>query len=144
MWCVCARGKRNLAGDASEIETGNGDVCAATRRLTVLPVLHKFSYTIRTRVSCNLVPGAAYLVPGIRYIQAQPHGTESEVGQSVSRGKGPCGQGLPHHGQVYKQSNAFPMRRRMRSAVSASNVDLLRSTTLRGNLHAEVTETPLP
>ena len=60
-WCVSARGKRNPAGDASEIEKGNGDVR---------------DYNIRT---------AAVVLPGIRYeyslyvLQSRPSRSRSSI-----------------------------------------------------------------
>ena len=54
---------------------------------------------------------------------------------SVSRVKTLCEQGLPPY-TCYEQSNAFKRRRRRRSTVSPSNVDPLRSNTLRGTRSA--------
>ena len=78
-----------------------------------------------------LVPGAAYLVTGAVHASTQ---------QTVQiRGTGVCLARITRCDQdyliartCYKQSNAFLMRRRRRSAVSPWNVDTLRSTTLRG------------
>ena len=77
-----------------------------------------------------LVPGAACTWYLVRYMQAPNRLYKSEVRGSLSRVNTPCEQGLPHY-TCYKQSNAFLMRRRRRSAVSLWNVDPLRSTTLR-------------
>ena len=87
-------------------------------------VLDDYSYTYSSLEP--LVAGATWYTVHPSTIQA----TESEVRGSVSRGKTPYEQGLPHY-TCHKQSNAFLMLRR-RSAVSPSNVDPLRSTTLRG------------
>ena len=79
----------------------------------------------------SLVPGAAYLVYLVRYMQALNRLQIRGTGVCLSRVKTPCEQGLPQY-TCYKQSNAFLMRRRRRSAVSTWNVDRLRNTTLRG------------
>ena len=56
-------------------------ICAAQRCYT--------STRTRTRVSCSLVPGAAYVIPGTRYIQAQP-GLQNQKFGVFSRGKTLC------------------------------------------------------
>ena len=63
-WCVCARGKRNPAGDASEIEKGNGDV---RQRGDYNTYSSNIRVLIRTRVSSL----SLRVLPGTRYIQAQ-------------------------------------------------------------------------
>ena len=61
-WCVGARGKQNLEGDAFEYGKGNGDVRDCNIRTAAAVVL----YDTSTRCSYSslepLVPGAAYLV----------------------------------------------------------------------------------
>ena len=57
-WCVCARGKQNPAGDAFEIEKGNGDVrdyntgirTAAAVRSSIIRYEHSL-YVLQSRAS---------------------------------------------------------------------------------------------
>ena len=61
-WCVCARGEQNAAGDAFEIEKGNGDVRDYNIRTAAAVVLYDTS-TRYTYASLEpLVPGAAYFL----------------------------------------------------------------------------------
>ena len=67
----------------------------------------------------------------VRYMQAPNRLYKSEVRGSVSRVQTPLSRDYLIARTCCKQSNAFLMRRRRRSAVSPWNVDPLRSTTLR-------------
>ena len=88
-WCVCARGKQNPAGDAFEIEKGNGDVRDYNIRTAAAVVLYdtitRCTYSSLEPLVC---PGAAYLVPGTVHASTQ-YTTGSEVRGSVSRVKLP-------------------------------------------------------
>ena len=68
--------------------------------------------------------------------------TKSEVRGSVSRVKTPCEQGLPHY-TCYKQSNAFLVRRRRRSAVRTC-IRCEAPPCEESAVQTEVAETPLP
>ena len=59
---VCARGKGNPAGDASEIEKGNGDVRDYNIRKAAAAVLCDTSTRCTYSSLEPLVPGAAYVV----------------------------------------------------------------------------------
>ena len=62
-WCVCARGKKKTAGDAFEIEKGNGDVRDYNIRTAAAAAVLYDTSTRCTYSSLEpLVPGAAYLV----------------------------------------------------------------------------------
>ena len=87
----------------------------------------------RTGVSCSFVPGAAYLVPGTRFLQTQNRLHNQRYGGLFRAGKLLVRRDYLIARTCYKQSNVFLMRRRRRrSAVSQLNVDPLRSTALRG------------
>ena len=70
-WCVCARGKQNPAGDAFEIEKGNGDVLGYNIRTAAAVVLYDASARCTYSSLEPLVPGAAYLVPGTVHASTQ-------------------------------------------------------------------------
>ena len=70
-WCVCARGKRNPAGDASEIEKGNGDVrqrgdynIRAWYHMYSKQYLHEYSYVLESPAASFQVQHTWYLVHG--------------------------------------------------------------------------------
>ena len=94
-------------------------------------------YYRSTRTYSNLeplVPGAAYPVPCTRYMQAQSRLQNQRYGGLFRAEKTLVSR--DYLITRYKQSNAFLMRRRRRSAVSPRNLDPLRSTTLHGILRA--------
>ena len=62
----CARGKQNPAGDAFEIEKGNGDVRDYNIRTAAAVVLYDTSTPCTYSSLEPLVPGAAY-IPGTWY-----------------------------------------------------------------------------
>ena len=70
-WCVYDRGKQNPAGDAFEIEKGNGDVRDYNRRTAAAVVLYDTSTRCMYSSLAPLVPGAAYLVPGTVHASTQ-------------------------------------------------------------------------
>ena len=94
---------------------------------TKLYLVHTYSsitrVLVRTRVSCGIVPGAAYPVPGTRCMHKHNQATGSEVRGAVWRGKAPFEQGLVHHRQMLqaeqrlpyateeKETRSFPMER---------------------------------
>ena len=61
-WCVCARGKKNPAGHAFELEKGNGDVRNYNIRTAAAAVLYDTSTRCTYSSLELLVPRAAYLV----------------------------------------------------------------------------------
>ena len=60
--CVCARGKKNPAGDAFEIEKGNGDMRDYDIRTAAAAILYDTSSRCTYSSLEPLVPGAGYLV----------------------------------------------------------------------------------
>ena len=72
-WCVCARSKQNPAGDAFEIEEGNGDVRDCNIRTAAAAAVVLYDTSTRCTYSSlePLVPGAAYLVPGTVHASTQ-------------------------------------------------------------------------
>ena len=78
-----------------------------------------------------LVPGAACLVTGTVHASTQQTTNQRYGGVSRASKLLVGGDYLAAH-TCYKQSNAFLLRRRRRSAFSPWKVDPLRSTTLRG------------
>ena len=70
-WCVGARGKQNLEGDAFEYGKGNGDVRDCNIRTAAAVVLYDTSTPCTYSSLEPLVPGAAYLVPGTVHASTQ-------------------------------------------------------------------------
>ena len=68
--CLCARGKHNRAGDAFEVEKGNGDVRDYDVRTAAAVVLYDTSTRCTHSSPEPLVPGAAYTWYLVRYMQA--------------------------------------------------------------------------
>ena len=60
--CVCARGKKKPAGDAFEIEKGNGDMRDYNIRTPAAEVVNDTSTRCTYSSLEPVVPGAAYLV----------------------------------------------------------------------------------
>ena len=120
----CARGKQNPAGDAFEIEKGNGDVRDYNIRTAAAVVLDDTSTRYTYSSLEPLVPGAACTWYLVRYMQAPNRLYKSEVRGSLSRVNTPCEQGLPHctyvlqteqrlpHATEEKAKRSFPMQRR--------------------------------
>ena len=94
-----------LQGTPSKLRREMG-MCATSSSIIYLV------YDTSTRCTCSslelLVPGAAYLVPGIRYMQAPNRLYKSEVRGSVLRVKTPCEQGLPHYTYVLQAEQRLP------------------------------------
>ena len=110
--------EKNPAGDAFEIEKGNGDVRDYNIRTAAAVVSLYDTSTRCTHSSVKpLVPGAAHTwhVPGaahtwylVRYMQALNRLYKSEVRGSVSRVKTPCEQGLPHYTYMLQAEQRLP------------------------------------
>ena len=100
--------KQNSAGDAFEIEKGNGDVRDYNVRTAAEAVVLYDTSTRRTYSSLEpLVPGAAYLVPGRVHASTQQTIQIRGTG-AVSRVKTPCEQGLPHCTYVLQAEQRLP------------------------------------
>ena len=89
-WCVCAGGKQNPAGDAFEIEKGNGDVRDYNIR-TAAVVLYDTSTRCTYSSLEPLVPGAAYLVPGTVHASTQRTIQIRGTGVCLARKNQGCG-----------------------------------------------------
>ena len=74
-WCVCDRGKQNPAGDAFELEKGNGDVrnyntCTAAAVVLLYDTSTRCMYLVlQSRASLSRC--SIYLVPGTVHASAQ-------------------------------------------------------------------------